>query len=316
MDTFYFASTPTVNNTDLNLENNKDISCKSPETAGGRVFSGIYVAQNQDKKTKSKIPNIITSSDCSGISLSKALDQYPVGTTLNTVCDCELMNVDDGKVECPADKFIKSYLPSLNKVTCCSPCNDSGNIKTQFKTEDCSETFAKIDMTNPNSITSIKCPTNNYMKGFTITNNTASAKCCYPILGGDVAVNQGIQYHKCQDLGITDNCNKDNVKNYESYCKKYGILSCNKDNVVKFQNDCEINDMNYTTIDGETRNPGSNKMCHQDTINSQMNESVMAKIKKLFVNAVYNKYVWIGLFLTLLIIMIIFFAVRIMKNKK
>lgn len=300
-----------------NLNFSKDISCKNAENTGGKMFNGIVI-----KKDKT---NVINNAMCSGVNTVFPLKDYSIGTELDSACNCEIRTIVNGEVKCPENKFIKSYYSDLKKVTCCSPCIDSGNIKAINNNENCFPAFAQLDK---NQKTELTCPENSLMRGFGITENTVRIDCCHPVLGGSYAVQQGIMGHRCADLGIQEkDCTQKEIDKYESYCKKYNVYKCNNDGIEEYTNKCNDYGFRYNVPSGDTENISSNYNCHNNLISELEKDCEKRDIKTCTVqnvnsipynimNAIrrvmVNPFIWLSMII-LLVILIIY---MIYNNKK
>ena len=297
-----------------NITTNKpNISEKDNSISCDVSFNGINVIPQKSKKNKTL--NTITASSCADVIINKALEDFPVGTSLDQNCACEITNLDEGTAECPDNKFIKTYYPEEKKVKCCSAC--TGDLKTEYDKKNCSDVIVKINKRDPDAITSVQCPANNFMKSFNVTENTVKINCCYPEIGGNYAAKLKLQQNKCSNLGITD-CTRENLKNYEDFCKRYGLKECSKDNIIHFKDKCNDAKLSYINTDNTTVNPESEKVCHSNIINKRIiNKSTfrnnfknnLQKLTLMVKRTINNKYTWSALFLCVLLIIIIIFVV-------
>lgn len=297
-----------IRNHDLNFST--DISCKNAENGGGKIFSGISI-NGSDK-------NKINHAACSNINVNLPIKNYSIGTQLNESCDCEIRNLVGGEVKCPEGKFVKSYYPNLKKVTCCSPCIESGNIKGTNNNDNCMYKYAQIDKTQKH--TNLTCPNNSFIRGFGITENTAKIECCDPALGGSYAVEQSIMKHRCDELGISESeCTQKMIDQFEDYCKKYNIYQCDNESIEKYKNSCYDYGFKYRLPNGKTKNLESTIDCHNDLIHETKKDcaardlpdctiqnlnSVSYNTMNAIRRVLINPFVWLSTVVLLLILII------------
>jgi hypothetical protein len=250
-----FESTYNVNNTDLNFST--DISCKGVENSGGKIISGFAFEKDNNAKYN------IKTSNCANLKLATNVGDIKKGVVLDEVCDCEIVSINNNILTCPKNKFIKTYFPTLNKISCCSPCTNNGTIKTEFNDDKCQDVLI-----NPTTHIAM-CPKDMFVSKIDLQNSKIS--CCPPVIGGSYGQEIMKINEKCKQMGIDNNiCMNDSsniVKRLEETCKKYGIKDedCKYNNIINFEKKCDTYGMKYTSIDGgQVKNPSSYLECHKN----------------------------------------------------
>lgn len=248
--TLNFNTTPSVNSRDLNFSS--DISCRDVETAGGKISTGFSFQQNNKTNTFS-----IKDANCANLTLGSDMGNLKKGTILSDVCDCEIASINNGAITCPNNKFIKSYYPSSNKVSCCSPCTSNAEIKTAYSTPNCND--VNVDGTTYLAM----CPINQFANGIDFTNS--KVKCCKPSASGNLGLSTVDMTNQCKNLGITGTCNEKTINQYEKVCNDLGIKNCNYTNIMNTENICNNYGMKYYDVDTNLlMNPESYLVCNEN----------------------------------------------------
>ena len=286
-------------NNELNLDTNT--SCKGQENSGGYLFNGISVSKQNG------VPKV-NQAFCGSITAKKDLENIPINTEFNNTCQCEFKAVINGDTTCPKDKFIKAYYPQNNKISCCSSCLNDGHViaGNSDKSGHCVTQYIQLS----DKTADLKCPPNTFMKSMTMTDNTANITCCYPILSGPYAVEQGLELNQCDALGIPALlCTANKIKEYNNYCKKYGLSVCNQESINQFYKDCDNHNYLYQNVDNETKNPNSVKECHYTLVNQS--PSLIYVYWRYFITSYYML-----ISVIFLIIAIIGMIIYYIQNKK
>lgn len=284
-----FDTVDTIINNKLNASS--DITCSGAEIPGGKVFSGIYINKGLLGGNNMKYAN------CSDLKSLKKVGDLEKGGMLGNVCDCEMVNIKDGIIQCPLNKFLKAYYPSKKKGSCCTPCVDS-KLKTKYNDDFCQTIELSEGKEN------VMCPNGYYLSGVDL--NKRHIKCCKPELYGAKVVEKKENDEKCMALGL-DNC--DDYEKYKAKCNMYGLKNCHIDEIKDIENKCEKYGLRYNKKDGSLINPHSNMICHESNIKYLDDFCDYRGIEECNLDKINNlketdKYFWILLIvLTTLIIL-------------
>lgn len=209
----------------------------------------------------SKDAVVLESANCGAITLNEDIYNLKKGTVLSNLCECEDVTGVPGKtLSCPSGKFINTFYPLLNKVTCCKNCSEDNTAKTSYDDKHCSVVFKDSTAVNQS------CPTNNFLKSVTITQANTKLECCAPTLTGTVVQKANQLDDSCEALGISkDKCNADFVNEVKSRCKEYGTEFCNLTNLQNVEGKCNTYGMRYYDInENKYKNTDSYMSCHND----------------------------------------------------
>jgi len=248
-----FETSNTADNFKINVTG--DISCKNEESIGGKIISGITIDATDANNIK------IKSAQCSDIRLKDNIADLPKGTVLNNICDCELVDGLNGVVNCPDNKFLRTYYPAIKKGLCCSPCTSDSKLKSQYVKQNCNF----IPRVGNENI--MKCPDNTYMQNISIGGKVPSIECCYPTPAGEIFDKDKQQKNECKQYGLKS-CSSDDIVKLKDACKLYGLAQCTADNLDKLQQRCNQYEMRY--MDYKTNkyvHAESPIVCYNDNFN-------------------------------------------------
>ena len=273
-----------VDSNKLNTSN--DITCKGVGDPGGKIWTGFQVTKND------KGEFIYDLAKCGNVRLNNNINELKKNTSLDNICECELIDAEPGYINCPAGKFINTYYPITKKVSCCKPCTFDNKIKATNDSKTCLNIYKTKNDTN------LTCPSDQYLKGFSLTPNTTKLDCCHIKLEGSAVEKQKILDENCKKMGLTnEKCNKENLNNMTKLCKLYGINECNEESLKNIEDKCNLYGMKYyDTKENKFKNTDSYITCHVDNFtkldNSCKNDGIKEcnfyNIKQKQINDINN----------------------------
>lgn len=212
----------------INLNANPNHSCSADDGQSGFVWNGIIF---KDKKGGF---NDINNVNCSRISATTPLGDY----NLDNVCECQMVNAINGKLECPKGKFLRNYHPDLKKGTCCAPCTSDQKKVIDYSSTDCMFVKKSLD---DNSLT---CPNNKLVRSLICDGIGTELECCEPRIRDDL---------------ITKSPNSE----ISTSCKELGLMPCEPEKLKEVYGKCDAYGMKYYNSNDKTiHNPESFMSCH------------------------------------------------------
>ena len=240
-------------NCDINL--NQEFSCNEMGNSGGKMLSGInfFKINQKDKKSDPKIKSI----NCKGVKVKDY--NHNNNIIFDSSIDCELVPIVNGYAKCPNNKFIKSYHPNNNKISCCYPSQlgKGRDIILEGDLNSCEN--VNLDKNGENIL---QCPNDKLATDININNNI-KLKCCGVSLAGTYGSEIMNMNNKCKQMGILK-CNNNNVKKYESICTNYGLKKCNTNEIDEIERKCDKYGMRYLSKKNVIHNPECPLLCHQN----------------------------------------------------
>ena len=226
-------------------------------TCGNSLMTGINISTSNNSAAA------IGSAQCGTITLSDDIYNLKKGTKLNNLCQCEDVTGRPGQdLTCPTGKFISTYYPLLNKVTCCKSCSPDNLSQTTYTDPDCTTIFKNKG--DPNQ----SCPANHFLKSISVTPANTKLVCCPPSLSGSFVEKADQLQSDCDLLGINkDKCTAEFLNEVKHRCQEYGIPAntCNLSSLQKLEGKCNQYGMRYFDINANKyKNTDSYVTCHND----------------------------------------------------
>lgn len=252
-----------------------DISCRDINNSGGRILAGVQIERTKDGK-----PGFLYGS-CATVRPKKKIYKMREDQYLDQYCDCQLVDVENGRATCPNGTALSTYYPLLNKASCCSPCFDGGKIKASFPSTNCQMITKDVKEND------ISCPAGQYAKSFEINNLLSKIECCTPDMTGEYLEKHNQLMNSCKLMGMAEEemmeeCDPVEVEKLKSDCNKYGILEteCTKNKVLDVQAKCDQYGMRYWDPPTNSyKNPDSYINCHQGNFQKMDDECARKDIK-------------------------------------
>jgi hypothetical protein len=237
------SSSESITNNNLNLSNY--ISCEEEGMGGSKLIDSVYVIPSENNKFA------LSKGTCSNILYD---------STSNNLCGCSIIDMNNGKIECPQNTFLRKILPESNKGVCCRPCMDN-NITITTDSRICRPI---IKTTSDN----IKCPDNSYVTKIDMSLKDPTITCCKPkIVEPESSVEQKSKLATmCGTMGLADeDCDQSNLDKLNNQCSTLGVSPCTVEELDNIEEKCGNYGMRYfNRKDNQYMNTDSPINCHSN----------------------------------------------------
>lgn len=239
---------------------NDEITCKGIEDEG-RAIEGVEITN--DKKPK------IKSAKCAQMKVIKDIYNVKKDTKFSKSCDCELVSAVNGKIVCPANKFLMTVHPGLDKGVCCKPCTTDNSLKLSASNV-CEERV--INRLGQKLET--QCPKGGLVKEAQIMPNGIKVECCNPATEGEAHDKDNAMQEECTALNVQAECNQKSIDEIKNKCVKYQVDNCKFDTVHELEAKCLM--MGLDTMDMINANPTN--MCSSTNVSKLEQNCINLKV--------------------------------------
>ena len=244
-------SSDVINSNKLNTTT--DISCQNNDKTGGRVWSGFkFGGDNTGYK--------IEFAKCSNLKLEEDAYNMQKGSELGSACDCEMVNEQNGLVNCPNDKFLSTYFPLLKQGSCCMPCSADGKVKAGVDSGNC------FPVTNSKDVTDVSCPDKTFIKNMQLIDGGSKLECCATKVSGAGVEKHNATNSNCASMKIpAELCSNEFSNTITAKCKEYGMANCDYESLREVESKCNTYGLRYLdTLTSKHQNTDSSVICHAD----------------------------------------------------
>lgn len=244
------SNSESIPNNNLNLNNY--ISCEEEGMMGSKLLDSVYTMSTG---TANNNRYTLSSGTCSNILYSPDETTTPMS---NNLCGCNIVNMDNRKIKCPPNTFLRKILPQNKKGVCCKPCMDNYNISTD------SRICRPITKSTSNKMV---CPDSSYITGIDMNLKDPMITCCKPkvtkIQTEVEAEQQDDLQNLCANVGLNENCNQSDLDKVTNFCTTLGVTPCKIQDLDTIEEKCGNYGMRYySRKDDKYMNTDSPIECH------------------------------------------------------